>query len=332
MMSRRNRIGLGVLVVTVLLLGAGYAAGGSVVYSQLSVVKAECQNYDQPEWLNNTPAAFVATGAYDVDLTPYAMNNFQEVSFPSREDKVNIKGWYVPAQGADEASAGTVILVHGLNDCKRTPFILMPAGMLNKAGFNVLMIDLRNHGDSQVTDGRYAAGTVEYRDVLGAWDWLATEKKFAPEKIGLFGTSLGAATVLIAMGEEAQVAAAWEDSSYADINTAINAELARNGFPSFLAGAGVLMGQVISSRDITAKSPLATLSRLNGRPLFITHGTADTRLSVQYAADLAAAAQASGETISPWIVEGSEHVRAMFDQQAEYEEKLVAFFKDSLSL
>lgn len=329
-MSRRNRIVLVVLVVSVLLLGAGYAAGGTVVYSQLSVVQPDCQNYDHVEWLDNTPAAFVVTGEYDVDLTPYAMSDFQEVSFPSREDNVNIKGWYVAAQGADEASAGSVIVVHGLNDCKRSPYILMPAGMLNKAGFNVLMIDLRNHGESQVTDGRYAAGTIEYRDVLGGWDWLVQEKQFAPEKIGLFGTSLGAATVLIAMGEEPQVAATWEDSSYADVNVAINAELTRNGFPTFLAGAGVLMGQVISSRDITAKSPLATMSKLNGRPLFITHGTADTRLSVQYAADLAAAAQSNGQTAQSWIVEGSEHIRAMFDQQAEYEDKLVTFFTDSL--
>ncbi len=314
----------------ILLLGVGYVAGGALVYSQLSVVKPECKNYKTTEWLQNTPKAFVATGQSDVDLTAYAMSPYQEVSFPSREDNLTIKAWYVPAQGVDETTAPSVVLVHGLNDCKHTPFILMPAGMLNKAGFNVLMIDLRNHGDSQITDGRYAAGTVEYRDVLGAWDWLVTTKKFAPEKIGLFGTSLGAATVLIAMGEEPKVAAVWEDSSYADINGVIDAELARNGYPAMLAGAGIFMGKVISNRDITAKSPVAELAKLNNRPLFITHGSADKRLSMQYAYDLAAAAKANGETIEPWIVEGSEHIRAMFDQTAEYEQKLVGFFKASL--
>lgn len=330
-MKRRNRILIGLVVFLLLLLGAGYVAGGAVVYSQLSVVKAECKNYKTTEWLQNTPKAFVATGSYDVDLSPYAMPAYQEVSFPSREDNVTIKGWYVPAQAVDESSAPTVILVHGLNDCKRTPYILMPAGMLNKAGFNVLMIDLRNHGDSQVTDGRYAAGLIEYRDVLGAWDWLIAEKKFVPEKIGLFGTSLGAATVLIAMGEEPKVAAVWEDSSYADINVVIDAELKRNGYPAMLAGAGIFMGKVISNRDITAKSPLQTMAKLNNRPLYITHGTADTRLSVQYAYDLATAANANGQTVEPWIVDGSEHIRAMFEHTSEYEQKLVEFFKKSLA-
>ena len=329
-MKLRNRILVGGLIVVLLLLGAGYVAGGALVYSQLSVVKPECKNYKTTEWLKNTPSAFVATGESDADLKPYAMDTYQDVSFPSRADNVTIKGWYVPAQGVDEAAAPAVILVHGLNDCKHTPFILMPAGMLNKAGFNVLMIDLRNHGDSQVTDGRYAAGTIEYRDVLGAWDWLVNEKKVAPEKIGLFGTSLGAATVLIAMGEEPKVAAVWEDSSYADINVAINAELKRDGYPTMLAGAGILMGKVISNRDITAKSPLAAIATLNHRPLFITHGSADSRLSVQYAYDLTAAAQAQGETIKPWIVDGSEHVRAMFDHTTEYEQRLVEFFTTSL--
>ena len=41
-------------------------------------------------------------------------------------------------------------------------------------------------------------------------------------------------------------------------------------------------------------SPLAAVSRLNGRPFFITHGDADTRLSVQYAYDLAEAINANG--------------------------------------
>lgn len=331
-MKRRSRILIGVVVVFLLLIAVGYVAGGVIVYNKISVVEAQCKHYQTDDWLQNTPKAFVATGAIDKveDVTGYEMSAYQEVSFPSREDNVTIKAWYVPAQGVDETKAPSVILVHGLNDCKRTPFILMPAGMLNKAGFNVMMIDLRNHGDSQVVDGHYGGGVVEYRDVLGAWDWLVNTKKFAPSTIGLFGTSLGAATVLIAVGEEPRVAAVWEDSSYSDINVTIDAELVRNNFPTALAGAGIFMGKLISNRDLTAKSPLAAMSKLNNRPLFITHGSADTRLSVQYAYDLAAAAKANGETIEPWIVEGSEHIRAMFNHTAEYEQKLVAFFKASL--
>ncbi len=333
-MTRRKRILTGLVIVIVVLLGAAYAGGGYVVYNQLSNVQPGCSVGDRALWVDNSPEAFSVNGAYGMDkpdLSAYAMTGFQDVNFPSRGDKVNISGWYVPAVGEDAANAPAVILVHGLNDCKHSPFILLPAGMLNHAGFNVLMIDLRNHGDSQVVDGRYAAGTLEYLDVLGAWDWLVDTQHIPAQKIGLYGTSLGAATVMIAMGEEPRVAAVWEDSGYADLQTALLAELARNGFPGFLEPAAVLMGKVVSGRDIMARSPIDAVAKLNGRPVFITHGTADKRLSVQYAYDLADAIRAQGGQVDPWIVEGSEHIMAMFDHTAEYETQLVNFFTTNLA-
>ncbi len=168
--------------------------------------------------------------------------------------------------------------------------------------------------------------------MLGAWDWLVSEQGIAPEQIGLFGTSLGAATALIAMGEEPRVAATWEDSSYADLHVAAQAELARNGYPTFLADSAVWIGKLISGDDLGSLSPLGAIAKLNGRPVYITHGAADTRLSVQYAYDLADAIRAQGGTVDPWIVPGADHIRAMFLQPQEYERRLVAFFQSYLGV
>ncbi|HLO35912.1 MAG TPA: alpha/beta fold hydrolase, partial [Candidatus Deferrimicrobium sp.] len=107
-----------------------------------------------------------------------------------------------------------VILVHGYNACRRDWTVLLPAGMLHQAGFGVVVPDLRNHGDSDIDDGRWAGGAKEYRDVLGAFDWLRAHG-VPGERIGIFGASLGAATATIATGEEPGVAALWADSSYA---------------------------------------------------------------------------------------------------------------------
>ena len=52
---------------------------------------------------------------------------------------------------------------------------------------------------------------------------------------------------------------------------------------------------------------------------------------MQYAYDLAEAINANGGEVEPWIVPGSGHVQAMFDHPADYEERLVAFFRDSLT-
>jgi uncharacterized protein len=327
---KRRRLLIAIPVVIVLVAVVVFLGAGVVVYDKLSRVKPLCET--RPQDINNNPSAFNAQAYnYQTDLEPYAMTAYQEVNFPSREDKLNISGWYVPAQGVDEAEAPAVILVHGLNDCKSSPFVLLPAGMLNRGGFNVLMIDLRDHGASQVEDGRFAGGTEEYRDVLGAWDWLVEEKGIPPERIGLFGTSLGAITVMIATGEEPRVAATWEDSGFADIQSAIDAEFSRNGIPTIFESATILMGKIISGDDLAARSPLKAIAQLNGRPVFITHGDQDKRLSVDFAYMLEDAVRAQGEPVQAWIVAGSDHIKAMYDHTAEYEEKLLTFFRQALT-
>jgi fermentation-respiration switch protein FrsA (DUF1100 family) len=308
------------LILIVILLLVGYVGASVYVYNQLSRTVSGCGN---PEDREQTPANFVVG---DSNSALYQMSNYEEVEFPSRGDNIQLDGWYVPAPAGGEDSARTVILVHGLTSCKASQEVLLPAGMLHRAGYNTFLLDLRDHGQSQVEDGRFAGGSEEWRDALGAWDYLVNERGIAPERIGLFGASLGAATVMIATGEEPRVAAVWEDSGFSSIQAAVSAELTRNGFPTFLSSSALLAGRFISGDDIPAYSPLAAMAKLNGRPIFITHGTADTRLSVDYASDLADAVRAAGGTPEVWISEGATHVQAMFIETEEYERRLIAFF------
>jgi dipeptidyl aminopeptidase/acylaminoacyl peptidase len=317
-----RRILLIIVILILVLLLVGYVGASTMIYNQLSATEAGCATESDRD---NTPAAFDDD---DVDTTPYLMSDFQEVSFSSRGDGITLQAWYVPAE--DEAAASTVVLVHGLTSCRRSPSVLLPAGMLHRAGYNVLLPDLRDHGDSQIEDGRYAGGSEEWRDALGAWDWLVNERGIPPENIGLFGVSLGAVTVMVATGEEPRVAAVWEDSGFGSITDAVNAELTRNGFPTFLSSGALLMGRLIAGDDIGAYSPLTAMGRLEGRPIFITHGTADTRLSVDFAQDLAEAVRADGGTVEPWIIEGATHVEGMFIETEEYERRLLAFFDVAL--
>lgn len=311
-----------IAIIVVLLAGTAYFVGGYVVYDKLTKVATHCGG----DYAGNTPSAFTTP---DLDTTPYLMPSYEDVSFPSRGDSgVTIRGWWAPGSSAD---ASTVILVHGLGRCKRSPTVLLPAGMLHRHGYNVLLIDLRNQGESTVTNGRYAGGVVEYKDALGAWDWLQSAKGIAPSRIGLFGSSLGAATVLIAMGQEPGVAAVWEDSGYADINVAISDELARNGYPTILAGAGILVAR-LNGIDLTGLSPLDTASRLNGRSIAITHGTGDTRMPVKHAYTLRQEIEDHGGHPYVWIVDGAEHTRAVYVQPAEYERRLAEFFGPAIGV
>ena len=324
-MSRRRVLLLAILVAVPLV---AYGAGSAVVWDKLTAVPTQCGG----RWTENTPQAFEAPEDYELDTTPWLMPAPEEVRIPSRDPGIEVVGWWIPAETAESGTpAPTVIVVHGFTACRHDHAVLLPAGMLHKAGFSVLLIDLRDHGDSTREDGRFAGGTDEYRDVLGAFDWVRTEQGVAPASIGLVGVSLGAATVLLATGQEPEVAAVWEDSSYADLPSAIDAELERNGYPTQLAFGGVLAARLISGDDLTSYSPLDAVGMLNGRPLFITHGTADSRLSVDYGHRLEAAVRADGGSVESWYIDGAGHTESMLTDTEEYERRLVAFFEAALA-
>lgn len=324
-MSRRWAL-IAVTVVAVPLLA--YVGASAVVWDKLTSVPTECGG----RWADNTPEAFTVPDPYVLDTTPWAMPRPEEVRIPSRDAGIDIAAWWLPAStGETPALAPAVIVVHGFTACRRDHAVLLPAGMLHRNGYSVLLIDLRDHGDSTREDGRFAGGTDEYRDVLGAWDWLRIAKGYPSSGIGLLGISLGAATVLLAAGAEPGVAAVWEDSSYADLESAVDAELKREGYPAFLAPGGLFAARLISGDDLVSYSPLDAVRRLGGRPLYITHGTEDSRLSVEYGHQLEAAVQADGGSVESWFVEGAEHAETMITEPTEYERRVVGFFGRSLA-
>lgn len=319
-MRLSRRIWLPALVFVLLGL-LGYFGPSYVLYNQLTSVPAHCQS----EWMEidreNTPQRFIAQERESVvDAEPYWMEEYEDVEFLARGEDVTIRAWLVRGESSE-----ALILVHGLRACRQDSQVLLAAGMLAHSGYNLLMIDQRNHGESEVVDGRTAAGSVEFADALGAFDWLQ-EQGFESENIGIIGVSLGGAVAINAFGEEPELAALWVDSTFGDIHEIIQDELDRNNYPLFLTNGGLLVARMLGT-NLTAHSPLESLAKNNDRPVFITHGTADTRVKVDYADDLY---QQAGTNAELWIVDGTEHVEAMFRDPQEYEERITAFFDSAL--
>jgi fermentation-respiration switch protein FrsA (DUF1100 family) len=311
-------LALPVLVVVVI------AVLSFVVYLRLATVTARC-GARAGEGVY-TPAEFYREG---FDTRPYWMPTYEEVTFASRDANITLSGFYLPA--APESSNGkAVVIVHGFNDCKRRPQSLVPASMLHQNGFTVLVMDLRDHGDSTVEDGRMSAGTEEYRDVLGAWDWLVQDKNFRPESIGLYGYSLGGSSSLLALAMEPRVAAVWEDSAFSDFSKVIESELAKTGLPLFLGSTAQLVGRIFFGDDIYAYSPARLLRDLNGRSIYIVHGDQDKRVSVQAASEIRDTASQYGTVAGFWITSGTAHIESIFDYSDEYNTRLVEFFANAL--
>jgi uncharacterized protein len=320
------RLVIGILVLAVAVVVVAYGAASWVVYERLSATPGECP----AAFRENTPVAFSAPLVDPAIVEGYRMPAPVPMEFRSRDLRIadlTLRGWWIA--GSDPAGPA-VVLVHGLGSCRRSPNVLLPAGMLHQAGFGVLLIDQRDHGDSDDEDGRFAGGTEEYLDVLGARDWLV-RRGVPPERIGLLGMSFGAATVLIAAGNDATVPAVWADSSFADIGLAIRDYLIRMGYPPWLEHGGLFLARIVAGDDLTAHSPLEAVARLTGRSLAIVHGMADDILPPRYAeALIAAGLQAGADVRVTWLLDAVGHTDAVFVATEEYERRLIRFFRDTL--
>jgi dipeptidyl aminopeptidase/acylaminoacyl peptidase len=309
----------GLVVVT-------YLGVSAAAWDQITTVDGSCL----ASRTSQTPANFV--GAWDqetgpfVDAGPFHFDA-KDVSFPSLTPGLTLRAWWAkPRDGEDQV----VIVVHGKNSCRRDATSLLPAGMLARAGFGVLVPDLRDHGESDREDGHWAGGTDEWQDVLGAWQWLR-DQGYPADRIGLYGGSMGAGSVSMAMGREPAVAAAFLDSPYANILEASTFYARANDRPAWLVPGALFMGGIIGGDDLLGASPADYFrTRLAGRPVFIVHGTADSTIDVGQGIALAKAAGEGGTVVEPWILDGAEHVQAVFVDPGTYEQRLTGFFSAAL--
>jgi len=97
--------------------------------------------------------------------TDYHLEEWKNVYFSSREKDIKINGWLFNYY----KDAPVVIVIHGIfpnGKCK--PESNLIASLLIKRGINVLTIDLRNYGQSDIVSAYEDLGLKSYNDVLGA--------------------------------------------------------------------------------------------------------------------------------------------------------------------
>ena len=332
--SRREALlwGLGVVA----LLGVlGYALASFVVYDQVGRAPGECWPADRA----NTPTEYAVPDAFDRDLPEaWPLPEPQEIRFASRDPQLagrSLAAWWIPAD-RNPADAPAVVLVHGIQSCRREANVLLPAAMLHRAGFSVFLMDLRDHGDSEGDDGRFAGGSEEYLDVLGGWDWVA-EQGVARQRIGLLGLSFGSVNSMIAGAQEPRVRAVWADSAPARTDEAMGLFLASqlhdgSGLSRLLVPGALVWARIIAGDDLVAFDPIEEVDAYEDRSIAFVHGESDAVLPPSYATELHDRAVAAGAmTPEAWIVPGAGHTHAVYVEPDAYAERLVAFFSAALS-
>jgi pimeloyl-ACP methyl ester carboxylesterase len=134
----------------------------------------------------------------------------EDASFTS-SDGVSLAGWYLRGK----RGAPPIVLCHDLGGSRSQ--LLNAAVALNKAGYPLLLLDFRRHGDSG--PARSTLGVNERLDVLAAVGWLRSKPQFAKGRIGGWGVGMGAYALALAALEEPGLTALALDGLYPDISS-----------------------------------------------------------------------------------------------------------------
>jgi uncharacterized protein len=283
------------LVLAVLTLG--YLGAGLFVATRLSAPSRH------PE--ERTPA--------DVGL------DFKDVRLEST-DGLSLTGWWVP--GDDPSRA--VVLLSGIEGDKSDPHVLETAPVYARAGYAVLMVDLRAQGGSE--GERVSMGYHEVRDVRGALVWLE-ERGFYSDEVVLHGFSMGGAAALRA-APGTEVAAVIGESTYADLPLILRQRLPEiSGLPSFFTPGIFLMGKLFLGIDPWAVQPEEDARRLceDGVHFLIIHSKDDEVVPFGHALRLKEACPDA----TLWAIEGYEHVGAY--AHPHYRQRLLDFLEATTS-
>jgi fermentation-respiration switch protein FrsA (DUF1100 family) len=248
---------------------------------------------------------------------------YQDVRFSARGDETQIAAWYIP----NDESSKAVIMVHGRDASKQNAIsgkIVDFSAALHEAGFSVLMIDLRGHGESQ--GERYSFGVYERRDVLGAVDFLL-KQGLNPGDIGVYGLSMGGGAAIGAAADEPAIGTLVLDSTFADLNPLIEEQWENeSGLPKFFLPGVFLMNRLIYGYDLTTVQPVEEIVEVAPRPILIIHCRTDELMSMWHPQMLIEAVPSAKSS----FFDACQHAEIYREYPDEYQTLVVAFLEENL--
>ena len=273
-------------------------------------------------WIGSERALHPARKVEAHALSEYAFASVTETVHFASLDGTPLAAWFVPAA---RTPAATVLLLHGYGRSKAEQ--LPKADFLHAAGYNVLLLDFRNRGESG--GNAVTLGAREPLDVRAATNYLLTRPEVDPKRIAVLGVSLGSSSAILAMPQDPAIAALVSESSFADIQSVVNKSFQNFiGLPSF-PFAPVTTWMVERRLGVNAGQirPVDAITKIGSRPVFIIQDLADDLFPVTAGARLYAAASGPKEL---WQIPGAKHAQGYAAQPDEYRRRVLDFLARSL--
>lgn len=254
----------------------------------------------------------------DKSMTPEGLE-YEDASFTSRSDSVNLKGWYILGD-----TEFTVLIVNGggNNRVDQGVGTLEICGDLIERGYNVLIFDMRGRGESE-GEGLFLTN-VEH-DIGGAVDYIKS-RGTPSENIGILGFSLGAISSLIfAAGDD--VACVVSDSAFAYVPEAFVRKVPQQfGIPEIIVRiinpGSFLMAKLVYGYELRNPADMVKDVRC---PIFFIQGDKDDLVLIE---DTHKLLEASGNPSDElWILPNVGHTQAYKADPVAYIDKVTAFFE-----
>jgi uncharacterized protein len=193
-------------------------------------------------------------------------------------DGTTVSGWWVPRSGATK----TVILLHSLGGNRED--LSTFAEPIWRAGFNLVMLDLRSHGMSA---GHYFTyGFQEWQDVQAAID--AVNSKQLNQSFSILGVSAGGTVAISAAVHDPRIRKVVTIGTFADLGQTIEAQ--SRWLPGAWRERAIARAEELAHFSVAQTSARRWIAAVKV-PVMIAHGDADRYIPLSNGEQLFAAAQ-----------------------------------------
>lgn len=307
--SWRRLLLAGVVVVGICVNGAGLY-GGNIIYNEMSVRHSR-------EKIHNTGRLqqIMENGKKDRQWTDVAIKS--RFGYP-------LVATYLPNPNPTEK---TLIFLHGFTENRLAG--LNYRNLYLGAGFNLLLLDSRAHGESggdSVTWGVY-----EKYDLAQWVEWV--RNRYPAGMIGVHGISMGAATALLHAEQNEtgkQVAFYIADSSYSDFAAMLTPhaqqrlQLSENIPFRYIWPYANVVAYFKSQFTFYEASPIRAVRNVVSTPILFIHGESDNLVPVGMSWELYDAAQGPRQ-IHTFPKAG--HVSSFYIDRARYSRVVRSFIQ-----
>jgi pimeloyl-ACP methyl ester carboxylesterase len=238
---------------------------------------------------------------------------YQVVRIPTVQDK-QLFAWWLSVS----AQAPTAILLHGWGG--NAEFMLPLAAPFHDAGVNVLLLDARNHGQSDSVTFSSMPRFAE--DVGCAIAWLKTRADTKQQKIILLGHSVGAGAVIYEASKREDISAVISISAFAHPEWMMQRYLEKFLLPRLFIKAINRYVEWIIRHRFDEIAPMNTACRVSC-PLLLIHGKADAIVPVTDASVILANCNSDSITLLVFDKAGHDSV----DMVKDHGHKMIDFLK-----